>query len=778
MKVINLKFVKNKRTRAMIMALVVAITYILSYNSYLEPMTVMAGTITGTVNGTDVNVRTGPGTSYASITKLNIPDQVTILEEVSTSDTFSWYKVGFNLNGTYTEGYMASTYVTKNSTYTEDADFEAYLTAQGFPESYKPALRNLHANYPKWVFKADHINHTWDETIAGESVLGRNLISGYSITSWKSTAPGAYNPDNNTWVSFDSGYWVAASTELIQYALDPRNFINPTNIFMFEDLTYNPSIQTSSGVGSIAAGSFIESVGTIGDGSGLEYEGIGYDSYSTALIKAAECSGVNPYHLASKIIQEMGVSGASDSISGTTGSYPGIYNYYNWGAYASGGNSAITNGLKYASYTDGSTLRPWNSRMRAIIGGAIKLNVDYISRGQDTPYYQKFNVKGSSLYTHQYMTNVLGARSESSIGADAYSDSMKRSVSLAFNIPVYQNMPAGICEIPTGNASTNNYLSSLSVSGTSLTPTFNYETQNYDVIVGGDVSSVSVYAEPMASTASISGVQSFDLNFGANTINVVVTAQSGDTRTYTINVVRQGDSNSDLQNITLSSGSITPAFNAGTTFYTASVPNGVSSVEIGASTASSYASVAGTGYYDLNVGANTFNLTVTTQIGTTKTYTVTVNRADLSNSPDTVTVDGFKVSNESRSISGITVGSSAADTLAGINVSGNGSYSKKIVDSSGNEKTGAVGTGNKLVVSDSNGNTVSEYTFVVYGDVNGDGQITSMDLAYVKVHLVGGRTLEGVYATAADVNKSGGALTSMDLAYIKTAVLGLRNIVQ
>ena len=45
--------------------------------------------------------------------------------------------------------------------YETDADFEAYLNAQGFPESYKPYLRSLHAQYPNWKFRAAKTGLSW-----------------------------------------------------------------------------------------------------------------------------------------------------------------------------------------------------------------------------------------------------------------------------------------------------------------------------------------------------------------------------------------------------------------------------------------------------------------------------------------------------------------------------------------------------------------------------------------------------------------------------------------
>ena len=83
---------------------------------------------------------------------------------------------------------------------------------------------------------------------------------------------------------------------------------------------------------------------------------------------------MSPYHLASRILQEQGYDGHGSSISGTQSGYYGYYNYYNIGASPSAGSTAVQNGLRYASRTDESSLRPWNSRMKSIIGGAIFLD--------------------------------------------------------------------------------------------------------------------------------------------------------------------------------------------------------------------------------------------------------------------------------------------------------------------------------------------------------------------------------------------------------------------
>lgn len=82
----------------------------------------------------------------------------------------------------------------------------------------------------------------------------RNLVHTNSISSYKSLADGAYNWDSGTWTGFDGSTWVAASTEIISYYMDPRNFLDEVNIFQFLDQSYNASLHTKEGLQSMAKG--------------------------------------------------------------------------------------------------------------------------------------------------------------------------------------------------------------------------------------------------------------------------------------------------------------------------------------------------------------------------------------------------------------------------------------------------------------------------------------------------------------------------------------------
>ena len=77
---------------------------------------------------------------------------------------------------------------------------------------------------------------------------------------------------------------------------------------------------------------------------------------------------------------------------------------------------------------------------------------------------------------------------------NAYSQDILNSA-MEFKIPVYNNMPDKLCPKPTSSGDNNNYLKSLSVSGTSISPKFDKFTASYTAKVNAEVSSVTVNAE-------------------------------------------------------------------------------------------------------------------------------------------------------------------------------------------------------------------------------------------------------------------------------------------
>ncbi len=685
---------KFRQGLAIALALFMTINYAGSYLGR-SPVVSMADTA-AVVGATSLNVRSGPGTDYPVAGKLAYGASVSVSGETRGGDGNVWYEIRFVKNGSQVTGYVRSDYIKFPTAYQSDENFERYLTNQGFPESYKAGLRQVHAEYPNWVFTAQHTNLDWNEVIANESVVGRNLVAGSSPSSWKSTASGAYNWETGTWPSFDSGSWVAASEGIICYYMDPRNFLNEKYLFQFLRHKYNSNIHTIDGIKNMVQGTFLDNTvdvsgsqsstnsgaapsvsqgpgavgnngpsegssgteensgpgggssgtgenggsygdnpGTAGDsgpssggsgtsgggpgvsenqgaavqpgvspgdgsrgdsgsaganpgggsnlgntgmeapegsgnsdvslqapgasvsrnktwrvgtavgpgmtvGPGMSSSGDNYSapiaSYAEIIMNAASHSGVNPYVLTAMILQEQGSEG-SRGVSGTVAGYEGYYNFFNIEAYKSGNMEAIERGLWYASQS-GSYERPWNSVEKAILGGAVYYGTNYVDAGQDTFYLKKFNVQGTNLYKHQYMTNVQAAVSEGVKLEEAYSSQIKQ-MALEFKIPVYKNMPDSPCPLPGQDGSPNNRLSELSVDGFVLTPSFNREITVYNLIVDSSVTALNIRAKALDSKAVITGIGNIQLQSGNQDITVEVKAQNGASCVYVIHVSRQ-----------------------------------------------------------------------------------------------------------------------------------------------------------------------------------------------------------------------------------------------
>lgn len=82
--------------------------------------------------------------------------------------------------------------------------------------------------------------------------------------------------------------------------------------------------------------------------------------------------------------------------------------------------------------------------------------------------------------------------------------------------------------------SKNNNLKSLSVSGTTLSPSFSSEITSYTAELGANTSSITISASPSDSKATISGNGTFNVIEGENSFKLVVTAENGSEKVYNI----------------------------------------------------------------------------------------------------------------------------------------------------------------------------------------------------------------------------------------------------
>ncbi len=317
------------------------------------------------------------------------------------------------------------------------ADYESELAA--FPPSWQTALRTLHEKYPSWIFVAVPTGIDWNEAVTAETGK-KSLVEKYYSPLLRNTAAGHFNPETGAYTYHDASVWVSASGAMVDYFMNPANFLNETYIFQFEALSYDANYHTIEGVELILEGTFMHQAFisyVTAAGETVQTD----KTYAQVMMEAAQRSGVSPYYIASKIRTEIGVS-PSGSVTGTYEGYKGIYNFYNIGA--NDGANPIANGLNWASLGT-SYGRPWTTPEASIINGAIWIGELYISKGQNTMYFERFNVapgSGYARYTHQYMTNVYGAAGQAKSTYQGYASAGSLSDAKVFYIPIFENMPA------------------------------------------------------------------------------------------------------------------------------------------------------------------------------------------------------------------------------------------------------------------------------------------------------------------------------------------------
>lgn len=301
---------------------------------------------------------------------------------------------------------------------------------------YIELINKLKASHPNWNFRILYTGLDWNQVIKNEATHGRNLVSSSKTGAW--VCPVCGNK------SYDTG-WKCASEATISYYMDPRNSLNEDYIFQFEALSFNENVQNIEGVKKI-----LSDVGYM-QGTTITYtktdgtKGTINKSYAQVIMEAAKESNVSPYHLATRIRQEQGTGNTPGTLArGTYPGFVGYYNFFNVGASGNGEAQVIQNGLTRAK-NNGLT-----DPEKSIKYGAKFISEDYISKGQDTGYLQKFDVDNTDgiMFYHQYMQNVSASKSEGAKTKTSYNSLGLLNANIDFIIPVYENMPATACPQP------------------------------------------------------------------------------------------------------------------------------------------------------------------------------------------------------------------------------------------------------------------------------------------------------------------------------------------
>ncbi len=269
------------------------------------------------------------------------------------------------------------------------------------------------------------------------------------------------------------------------------------------------------------------------------------------------------------------------------------------------------------------------------------------------------NTKTTDTEIFRAVFKVLPSAANGS--TDINVSNIKGSTSIGKNITA----PAFTKTITIGDAavqkSSNANLSNIKLTNNgnsiALSPTFNKSTTSYTANVNSGVTSVDVSAileDPKATIVSGTGLK--QLIDGSNMVSIVVKAENGTTKTYNVNIVKSSpvSSNANLSGLSVSSGTLSPAFNPNTTSYKLNVPNGTTKLDVNAITSDPGAKVVISGNNNLSVGKNNIVVEVTAADGTKKIYTIEATRASASNATPVTPSKPSKSSNaDLKTVSGI-----------------------------------------------------------------------------------------------------------------------------
>ena len=265
--------------------------------------------------------------------------------------------------------------------------------------------------------------------------------------------------------------------------------------------------------------------------------------------------------------------------------------------------------------------------------------------------------------------------------------------------------------------SSDNALSELKVDGTTISG-FSGSKTSY-TLSNISKESINITATTNDSKAKVSGTGSKTLKYGKNTFNIIVTAENGSKKTYTI-IINKPDprsTNSYLKSLSVDKEKID--FNKNTTSYTIKLEHEVNEIKISGTTEDDKASISGTGTKKLKDYLNEFKIVVKAENGSTKTYIIKAIRKDAQgnygklstdNSVKSITIKNydFKFNKDTKKYN-ILVDENVNDIE--INVVPNDSTATVSIENNTNLKSGL----NKatIKVTAENGN-INEYTFNVY----------------------------------------------------------------
>ena len=713
---------------------------------------------------------------------------------------------------------------------------------ENFPEDYRPYLYELKNKHPNWNFIALYTNLDWKYVIDNENVFGKNLVPKSYSDVWKNTKEGEYNVEVDAgWVdcsraaieytmdprnflnevrifqfeelSYDARTNNLESIEKILYGTEFYNNIveyrKSDGSLITTDKKYSDEILSAAKTSAVSSyhlasrikqevGPFLSHSSISGIVSG--YEGL-YNFYNIGATSSAEPMGA-------------------------------IINGLRYARDGKGASQSVKD--KYRI--------PWNTKSIAITGGGIFIGESYINKGQNNIYLQKFDVndeKPGDLFWHQYMTNVLAPYSEANSIYNGYKKSnLLDNIPMNFVIPVYDNMPETIVENLNISKSdfvqddTNVYADVSTTLNLRSGPGTSYETitsiksgeimkriakgiqagERWDKVVLNNGITGYVFSSYIKEVEKPQ-ITSIELKLSKNKINKnerinlevkIIPDDVGDYKlTYKSNntSIAQVNQNGEILGV-----------GAGKTSIFVVAENGVSSsieIEVESQVEEILVDVDN---LTLQTGEN---YKINTLIYPRDVTDRTIKYESLDKDIVTINSDGninaikkgetqIKISSgqieklidilvidkiDTDDLSYDNNLNISANIITGIDVEKNKvSDIKKLISTNYEiniynvnnkllEDNDLVGTGSYINIS-SGGNTIIEYKVLIYGDVNGDGKINSVDLLVLQRHILEIEKLNGIFLRAGNINKNGKNPSSIDSLLIQRHILDLQIIKQ
>ena len=690
---------------------------------------------------------------------------------------------------------------------------------ENFPEDYRPYLYELKNKHPNWNFIALYTNLDWKYVIDNENVFGKNLVPKSYSDVWKNTKEGEYNVEVDAgWVdcsraaieytmdprnflnevrifqfeelSYDARTNNLESIEKILYGTEFYNNIveyrKSDGSLITTDKKYSDEILSAAKTSAVSSyhlasrikqevGPFLSHSSISGIVSG--YEGL-YNFYNIGATSSAEPMGA-------------------------------IINGLRYARDGKGASQSVKD--KYRI--------PWNTKSIAITGGGIFIGESYINKGQNNIYLQKFDVndeKPGDLFWHQYMTNVLAPYSEANSIYNGYKKSnLLDNIPMNFVIPVYDNMPETIVENLNISRSdfvqddTNVYADVSTTLNLRSGPGTSYETitsiksgeimkriakgiqagERWDKVVLNNGIRGYVFSSYIKEVEKPQ-ITSIELKLSKNKINKnerinlevkIIPDDVGDYKlTYKSNntSIAQVNQNGEILGV-----------GAGKTSIFVVAENGVSSsieIEVESQVEEILVDV------DNLILQTGENYKINTLIYPRDVTDRTIKYESLDKDIVTINSDGninaikkgetqIKISSgqieklidilvidkiDTDDLSYDNNLNISANIITGIDVEKNKvSDIKKLISTNYEiniynvnnkllEDNDLVGTGSYINIS-SGGNTIIEYKVLIYGDVNGDGKINSVDLLVLQRHILEIEKLNGIFLRAGNINKNG-----------------------